>query len=88
MAILPLLFASDAHRADLALPKPALMNTGLRGILSFMYALLEQFVFLVAMVVSLICWATTGNVYIAVSVFILIGVLFLTIPSLIKRQKK
>lgn len=64
------------------------MKSGLRGLINFIYALLEQFVFLVAFVIGFMCWATFDNAYIAVSAFILICILFWAIPSLIRRRKK
>ena len=54
------------------------------GLFNLFRALLEQFAFLVALVIGLICWATFGNAYIAVSVFILNCILFWVILGFIR----
>lgn len=54
------------------------------GLLNLFRAVLEQFAFLVALIIGLICWATFGNAYIAVSVFILNCILFWVILGFIR----
>jgi hypothetical protein len=64
------------------------MESKLRVLFNLCSAILEQFVFLGVLIAGLICWATFGNAYIAVSVFILNCILFWVILGFIKRLKK
>ena len=55
--------------------------------LTFIYLLVEQFVFYIAAIVAFLYWVSYGNIYITIAIFILICILFLVIPSMLKRKK-
>lgn len=64
------------------------MKDHLQAALKFIYALVEQFVFYFAAIVAFLYWVSFGNTYIAVSIFILICILFWALPSILKRKRK
>lgn len=63
------------------------MKSSFQNALKFAYAFLEQFVFYIAAIVAFLCWVSLGNLYIAISVFLSICILFWAIPSIFKKKK-
>ena len=63
------------------------MKSCFQNVLKSIYAFLEQFVFYIAAIVAFLCWVSLGNLYIAISIFLLICILFWTIPSILKKKK-
>lgn len=64
------------------------MKSSFLNALKFVYAFLEQFVFYIAAIIAFLCWVSLGNIYIAISIFLLICILFWTIPSILKKRSK
>lgn len=62
------------------------MKSSFQNALKFVYAFLEQFVFYIAAIVAFLCWVYLGNIYIAISIFLLICILFWMIPSILKKK--
>lgn len=64
------------------------MSNGLKKIMGVAYSLLEQLVFLLALICGLAVWSIYDSVVIAVFIFIAICVLFWAVPSILKRLRK
>ncbi len=63
------------------------MNKYFQNVLKIIYAFIEQFVFYIAAIAAFLYWVTFDNKYIAISIFILICMIFWAIPSILKRKK-
>jgi hypothetical protein len=63
------------------------MKSSFQNVIKFIYEFLEQFVFYIAAIVAFLCWVSLGNIYIAISIFLLICILFWAIPSIFKKKK-
>lgn len=62
------------------------MKSSFQNALKLVYVFLEQFAFYIAAIVAFLCWISLGNIYIAISIFLLICILFWAIPSVLKKK--
>ncbi len=63
------------------------MKVFFQNTLKVFYAFVEQFVFYIAAIIAFLCWVSFENIYLTISLFILICILFWAIPSVVKRNK-
>ena len=54
--------------------------------LKVFYAFVEQFVFYMAVIIAFLCWVSFENIYLTISIFILIFILFWASPYGVKRN--